>query len=75
MSFTINYKGTACRGTLFLYKCPVCTHEQEEVHAAVLSPQVQCIECCKVMHKKLIAPALDADLHESMLSHNIGGEG
>lgn len=71
MSFTINYKGTDCRGTKFLYLC-ACGHEQEATHAARNAPLIQCEECNKGMSKKPTAPCLDADLHYSMHSSNIG---
>jgi len=71
MSFKINYKGTPCRGTLFLYVCE-CGHEQDAVHPASEEPHVPCDECSRPMKKKLVAPALDADLHQRMLTQNIG---
>jgi len=74
MDFTINYKGTNCRGTLYMYWCPRCEQEQEETHAAVESPTIVCSECggSYHMHRKPVATSLDADHHDSMKSHNIG---
>lgn len=73
MSFKINYKGTNCRGTTFDYKCGKCDNIQQAVHAAAYDPIVVCEQCDSKCHKiTLTAPALDADLHDSMLSHNIG---
>lgn len=72
MAIKINYKGTNCRGTLFLYKCAVCTHEQEATHPASEEPVVRCDKCGHCMDKKPTVPALDADHHDSMRSHNIG---
>jgi len=71
MSFKINYKGTACRGTTFLYACS-CGHEQEQVHPAADTPCVECKKCTALMYKKPTAPAWDADLHDSMRSQNLG---
>ncbi len=71
MSFTINYKGTSCRGTKFLYKCSGCAEEQEVIHAAAEEPTLLC-GCGDSMHKKPTAPALDAELHERMMSFNLG---
>lgn len=75
MSFKINYKGTSCRGTKFLYICDSCAWEQEEVHAAADTPSVECCNCHIPMHKKPTAPAFDADHHESMKTQNLGWEG
>lgn len=72
MSFNINYKGTSCRGTLFLYKCNACTNTQEETHPAADEPVIQCSACGTDCTKKPTVPSLDADHHDSMLSHNIG---
>lgn len=74
MSFNINYKGTSCRGTTFLYTCTTCAREHEEMHPASQEPTVDChdLECGGICIKKPTVPALDADHHDSMLSHNIG---
>jgi hypothetical protein len=72
MAFTINYKGTSCRGTLFIYLCGKCGHEQESVHPAREEPMVVCEKCCYAMNKKPVVFSLDADHHDSMRSHNIG---
>ena len=74
MSFKINYKGKNCRGCTFLYRCEE-GHEQEETHTAAEEPTVQCKECGKDMRKKPVAPAFDADHHNSMRSENLGREG
>jgi len=70
--FKINYKGTNCRGTTFLYICPVCCHEQEETHAASDEPNIRCNKCSHFSHKKPTAVNLDADQHQDSLSYNIG---
>lgn len=70
--FKITYKGTDCRGTSFIYVCPVCGHEQNERHPAKDNPGIHCNKCQHFMDKKITAPALDADFHDGMLSHNIG---
>jgi len=80
MSFSINYKGTSCRGTTFLYVCTTCQHEHEEQHAASEEPTVMCeaspekgkARCEGICVKKPTVPALDADHHDSMRSYNIG---
>lgn len=74
MSFTINYKGTDSRGINYIYACPSCGHEQHECHGAQESPTVSCQSCETIINKKPACPSLDADHHESMLSHNIGWE-
>ena len=74
MSFKINYKGTNCRGTTFLYVCGKCGHEHEEVHTAEAEPLVTCPECSYSMNKKPTVPAFDADHHDSMKYHNLGWE-
>lgn len=71
MSFKINYKGTNCRGTLFEYVCD-CGESKEVTHPAAENPCVHCDECNLLMNKKPTVPALDADHHDSMRSHNIG---
>jgi hypothetical protein len=68
----INYKGTSCRGTEFLYICPVCKHEQKATHAASEEPLVRCDKCQHCMNKKPTAVNLDADQHQDSLSYNIG---
>jgi hypothetical protein len=71
--FKINYKGTDCRGTLFLYICPSCAWEQEVTHPASKEHHEKCPSCQSFeLVKKPTAPALDADYHDSCLSHNIG---
>ena len=75
MSFKINYKGTNCRGTTFKYVCNFCVWEQEEMHAASEEPAIECKCCGRSMSKKITSPAFDADHHESMKSHNLGGNG
>ena len=72
MAFKINYKGTSCRGTLFLYACGKCAFEQEHVHAAADEPMVICEKCFYTMHKKPVVVTMDADLHDNGKSHNIG---
>ncbi len=72
MSFIINYKGTSCRGTTFLYFCKACSHEQEEQHPAADAPKILCAECSCVMVKKPTVTSLDAEHHDSMLSRNLG---
>lgn len=72
--FKINYKGTSCRGTVFLYRCD-CGHEQHEQHPAESTPCVHCAVCNLLMNKKPVAPAFDADHHDSMRSHNLGWDG
>lgn len=73
MGFKINYKGTACRGTTFLYICPVCAWEQEEVHPASEEPEIQCSGCqSSILQKKPTAVNMDADHHDSMKFHNLG---
>lgn len=72
MAIKVNYKGTSCRGTLFTYKCPVCCHEQDVSHPASEEPLVRCDKCNHCMNKKPTVPALDADHHDSMKSHNLG---
>ena len=72
MSFKINYKGTDCRGTTFLYYCGKCTHEQEETHPASEEPMVVCPECHYTMNKKPTAVNMDADYHDGCKAHNIG---
>ena len=75
MPFKINYKGTSCRGTKFLYRCGKCKHEQEAVHPAREEPRVGCTKCHSTMNKKPVAPAFDADHHDSMKSWNLGWYG
>ena len=70
--FKINYKGTNCRGINYIYKCPGCQWEQDENHAAAATPEVTCGSCHGITVKKPMAPAFDADHHESMMSHNLG---
>lgn len=70
--FKINYKGTSSRGTTYLYRCPVCCHEQEEVHPAADEPMVRCTECGHCMNKKPTIVNLDADFHQDCASYNIG---
>lgn len=68
----VNYKGTACRGTAFIYICSICQWEQKETHPAKDEPRILCPNCNTTMQKKPTVPSLDADHHDSMLSHNIG---
>lgn len=70
--FKINYKGTDCRGTLYVYRCPVCNHEQEATHSASKNPPVHCDKCGHCMNKKPTTVNLGADMHQDMLSYNIG---
>lgn len=70
--FKINYKGTDCRGTTFLYRCPVCCHEQEATHPSSKNPPVRCDKCGHCMNKKPTVVNLDADQHQDSLSYNIG---
>jgi len=74
MSFTINYKGTNCRGIAFDYLCPDCGAMHQVTHTAEEEPKVECLmaKCSGQCHKKPTAPAFDADHHDSMKSHNIG---
>ena len=72
MAITINYKGTSCRGTTFLYICNDCCHEQEATHPASEEPQIMCAECTGHMHKKPTALNLDADQHMDSMSWNRG---
>lgn len=72
--FKINYKGTSCRGTTFLYICGKCNHEQEAVHSAEEDAIVACSKCQYRMHKKPTAVNMDADHHDSMKYHNLGWE-
>ena len=72
MAIKINYKGTDCRGTTFLYLCGKCNHEQEEVHKASDDPLIVCTECQYSMNKKPTAINMDADHHDSCLYHNLG---
>ncbi len=70
--FKINYKGTSCRGTTFLYYCGKCTHEVEVTHSASEDPTIVCTECLYTMNKKPTAVNLDADFHDCSKAHNIG---
>ena len=73
MTFKINYKGTSCRGTQFLYICTSCCFEHKETHPASEEPTVECGNRCGGMcAKKPTALNLDADLHDNSKSHNIG---
>ena len=74
MSFTINYKGTSCRGTEFLYVCTTRHQEHSETHPASQEPTVECLdpECDGICVKKPTMVNLDADCHDSSKSHNIG---
>ena len=72
MDIKINYKGTSCRGTLFLYMCNFCAWEQEETHKAAEDPAIVCKCCGRSMRKKPTATTMDADLHDNGKSHNIG---
>ena len=72
MTFKINYKGTSCRGTMFLYQCGKCNHCEHVTHPASEDPMVVCPHCQYTMAKKPTAPAFDADMHDDMKSHNIG---
>ena len=71
MTFKINYKGTSCRGTEFLYVC-ACANEQKSTHPAAEEPSVTCTSCGGIMKKKLTVTSLDADHHDSMRFHNLG---
>lgn len=73
MSFKINYKGTDCRGTKYVYICEH-GHEQDETHKSSAAPVIKCKECGCIMHKKPTAPAFDADHHDSMRYMNLGWE-
>jgi peptide subunit release factor 1 (eRF1) len=72
MAIKINYKGTSSRGTNYLYRCPVCHHEQEENHPAAETPTIRCNKCQHCMNKKPTTLNLDAELHENGKSYNIG---
>ena len=72
MSFKINYKGTDSRGVNYLYRCPVCCHEQEATHPASKNPPVRCDKCGHCMDKKPTAVNPGADLGANGKSHNIG---
>ena len=73
MAITINYKGTSCRGTDFLYICPSCEWEQKETHPAAEEPKIQCPSCNRCdLHKKPTALNLDADQHQDSMSWNRG---
>ncbi len=74
MTIKINYKGTSCRGTTFLYICTTCAHEHKEIHPASEEPTVEChdLECEGICIKKPTVIAMDADLHDGGKSHNIG---
>lgn len=74
MTFRINYKGTSCRGTTFLYFCGKCGHEHEVVHPAREEPMVICEACHYTMNKKPTTVNMDADHHDSMKYHNLGWE-
>ncbi len=71
MEIKINYKGTSCQGTTYLYACS-CGHEQQEQHPAAETPHICCDVCQGLMNKKPTAVNLDAELHENSKSHNIG---
>lgn len=74
MTFKISYKGTSCRGIKYIYICPSCEWEQIEVHGAEEEPEIHCTACGCRQYKKPAAPAFDADMHDAMLSHSIGGD-
>lgn len=73
-SFKINYKGTSCRGTTFLYRCTTCGNEHEERHPAAEEPTIEChnSECDGTCKKKPTLVNLDADFHDCSKAHNIG---
>jgi hypothetical protein len=72
--FKINYKGTDCRGTLFLYRCPSCECEKEVTHPASEEHHEMCLCNRAELIKKPTVTALDADYHDGCKSHNIGWE-
>ena len=74
MTIKINYKGTSSRGINYIYRCGRCGEEQAVTHPAIEEPIVACKSCDCECNKKPAAPALDADHHDSMRSHNIGWE-
>ena len=72
MSFKINYKGTNCRGIRYEYKC-TCGATKKVNMTASDESRVHCNECHSTMYRIITsAPSLDADLHDSMLTRNIG---
>ena len=73
MSFEINYKGTSCRGTTFDYECDSCGDQTKQTHPSIDEPELVCEHCEGKLNKVILkAPAMDADMHSKMLSHNIG---
>jgi|LGOV01.1.fsa_nt_gb DNA-directed RNA polymerase subunit RPC12/RpoP len=68
----INYKGAPSQiGVLYTYICGACEEERDTRHGMQEQPEIICT-CGEAMHRKPAAPAFDADLHDSMKTHNLG---